>query len=354
MSELWAVSCIFNPSSYATKLTNYRLFREGIKAQGVKLLTVELAFPGQTHQLSPDDAEILLQLNAEDIMWQKERLFNLAVRKLPAACRYVAFLDADLRFSNQNWPAQTIEKLKQVPICQPFSTSIRMRKGQSHDDVCGIEALEYGHGDGRYLNSFARLLEQRGKSSIEETRKQSSVGFAWAMRRDFIEKHGWYDAGILGSGDLLLVEGIFGKPRHTLTRFARRQRAHYLTWVKGFAADVKGEVGAVEGMIFHYWHGDYRNRKYIFRDLVLKWHGFDPSKDIAKDANGLWRWTSPKPAFHRAVAAYFDSRKEDGGGSAIGQKSLFLIEQLLMLVAKLCHRAVRRIKSLLPTLGRER
>lgn len=39
---------------------------------------------------------------------------------------------------------------------------------------------------------------------------------------------------------------------------------------------------------------------------------FDPSRDIAIDPSGGWRWNTNKPDMHRYVSDYCRTRREDG------------------------------------------
>ena len=50
------------------------------------------------------------------------------------------------------------------------------------------------------------------------------------------------------------------------------------------------------------------------RIRVRSGHGFDPERDIAIDEHGSLRWSSDKPALHRAVREYFEGRREAGRG----------------------------------------
>ena len=76
---LWAITSYFNPAGYNTRLANYRAFRARLK---VPLVTVEASFDGRV-QLRAGDAEILVQRTARDVLWQKERLLNVALGFLP-------------------------------------------------------------------------------------------------------------------------------------------------------------------------------------------------------------------------------------------------------------------------------
>src|SRR4051812_27266124 len=86
---LWAITTYFNPMRYQRRQSNYHQFRKNLKAP---LLTVELAY-GTDYDLRAEDAEILVHLRTRDILWQKERLLNLALQNLPSSCRNVVCVD---------------------------------------------------------------------------------------------------------------------------------------------------------------------------------------------------------------------------------------------------------------------
>ncbi len=82
-------------------------------------------------------------------------------------------------------------------------------------------------------------------------------------------------------------------------------------WAKAMHARVNSSVYFTSGTILHLWHGDFQNRAYASRDLILKQNNFNPSKDIIKNEIGIWEWASDKPALHQSVRNYFFQRKEN-------------------------------------------
>ena len=75
-SDLWVITSYFNPCRYKTKRENYDTFMEGMRETGANVLTAELAFDNEEFELAPGPA--VLQLRGGGVMWQKERLLNLA------------------------------------------------------------------------------------------------------------------------------------------------------------------------------------------------------------------------------------------------------------------------------------
>jgi len=74
--DLWAITCYFNPAGYRRKLANYRLFRQHLV---IPLVAVEMGY-GHDFELTNDDPDIMVQLRGGDVLWQKERLLNLALQ----------------------------------------------------------------------------------------------------------------------------------------------------------------------------------------------------------------------------------------------------------------------------------
>ncbi len=114
----WGVSVFLNPAGYKNKIKNYRLFRQSSKKQGLNLLTVELAFGKAPFELKKEDAEILIQLKTDQILWQKERLLNIGIKNLPSDCDKFAWIDADIFFLNDKWIEQTCDLLEKYAIVQ--------------------------------------------------------------------------------------------------------------------------------------------------------------------------------------------------------------------------------------------
>jgi len=83
------------------------------------LVTVELAFDGQ-FELTSGDADQLIQLSGGDIMWQKERLLNIALGAVPDKVEDLAWIDCDLVFESPDWPEAARRALKSDNVIQLF------------------------------------------------------------------------------------------------------------------------------------------------------------------------------------------------------------------------------------------
>jgi hypothetical protein len=307
--SLCAITTYFNPMGYESRLRNYHLFRQKLT---VPLVTVELGYGGR-FDLKPEDADILLQVEGDSILWQKERLMNLALGKVPKYMRFIAWLDSDVVFDRQDWASRVINRLRNVPLIQTYSQLYRLERNIMPEDV---------HNQPVHPTRSASVFLIKKKSSLASNLhhattiklRQGSVGFGWAARRDLLEQHGFYDGMIIGGGDFVMACAAYGRFDEAIseTCLNERRAAHYLAWARPFFEQVRGRVDCINGRIFHLWHGDVKDRQYRQRHVEFAKLNFDPFNDITITKQGCWRLKGRNNRLKMHLKAYFISRKEDG------------------------------------------
>ena len=276
------------------------------------LLAVEQGFNGR-FELGPEDADVLVRVEGGDVLWQKERLLNVGVQTLPA-CEALAWLDCDIIFENTGWVDDAWAALERYELVQLFHERHDLPPRNPLDAMHGWTVPATAESAIHRLAMGAPLEHLAEAEAIRSFR--STAGLAWASRRATMERHGLYDACILGGGDRATMcggLGAFDQAQRAMRANSRRTE-HYLVWARPFHATVGGRVGCIPGRLFHLWHGDLRDRRYRDRHALLA--DYDPFTDIAADAGGCWRWSSRKPELQEAVRQYFEQRREDGDSEA--------------------------------------
>ena len=307
---LWAITSYFNPMRYKRKLANYRLFREHLP---LPLLTVELSFGANDFDLREGEADILIQLRGGDVLWQKERLLNVALRALPSECTKVVWLDCDVVFGGGGWAEEVSGLLDEFVLVQAFSRVHHLPRDLPLGEA-SLVAAEFSQASTASAIasgvSARTCLSRPARPRIQDA---YSPGFAWASRRELLDEHGFYDALIMGGGDHAMACAAYGifdvVMRYSMNE---RQSEHYLGWAKPFFESVRGAASFADYELFHLWHGEMRYRRYRKRHEGLGHFQFDPYEDITIAENGSWRWASDKPQMHGWVREYFASRREDG------------------------------------------
>lgn len=263
---------------------------------GIPVYGIEAYLSGQPQQTKGRAGWMQVEVTNRSIMFLKENLINLVVSKLPPQVTKVAWVDADLQFSNPSWFVETQSALDHCLFVQPFTS-------------CAWTGRDGG-------------VELRRKSCVIaglDDRWLGHPGFAWAARRSFFESVGLYDAAIVGSGDTITALGFLGAPtiRSAIVGVGPvNYQSIYMPWrikVETYIAGHHSEkrFGAVSGGVYHSWHGDRLDRKYVARNVPIE--SLEVSKHIVHNANGIYEWTQDTPkAMINGVASYFKNRKEDG------------------------------------------
>jgi hypothetical protein len=306
---LWGITSYFNPAGYRRRLANYRIFREHLT---VPLAAVELAY-GPDFELTVADAEILVQLRGGDVLWQKERLLNVALGALPKTCRKVVWVDCDIAFDADDWAARVSDLLDRFPFVQTFSQGHYMPRDWKPGELRTTKA-EFTRPSIAYAVASGLAADACLEEGKEREYGKYAPGFSWAARRELLEQHGLYDACIIGGGDRAIVSAGYGCFDHVMQRYRMndREKARYLAWAKPFHNVIGGATGFVDGNLFHLWHGTMPDRRLRERYEEFKRFQFDPFEDIVLDQNGYWRWNSEKPEMHAYMKNYFAARNEDG------------------------------------------
>jgi len=249
----------------------------------------------------------LIQVRSHDVLWQKERLLNLALAALPPECEAVAWLDCDVILAREDWAVEARRLLENCPLVQPFHQVRDLAPTAAETSILS-HSLAYQLGSGLSRQAVFRSRPQADGRLI------SRSGLACVFRRELFARHGLYASSVLGGNDRAMMCAAFGEFDTSIENWQMnaRQAEYFLNWARPFHEEVRGRVGFLNGSLFHLWHGNILDRQYRQRHVGFKSFGFDPFTDIALDPNGCWRWNSDKPAMHEYVRSYFQSRNEDG------------------------------------------
>lgn len=271
VKQLAAVSCLFGMPS-ERQIANAREFAHGLRRQGVSL-----TFAAQDATWLPDECDDAIVVDGDRSLWQKERLLNLAISRLPDSVDAVAWVDADVLFRDDLWAKKTLEALHRHHVVQPWSKAVYQTQP----------------GDG-WPKEYV---------GITSNPRTGHPGLAWAARRDFLVRvGGLFEHAILGGGDLLMADAWLDRARSRLPDLR--------TLAKKWSGKVS--VGRVDGTIEHLWHGTRPARKYNERDEVMVRSRFDPIRHVQYSPAGLWEWTEEAPAELVAYARkYFEGRLQD-------------------------------------------
>lgn len=326
------VAVVANPCRYRSRYDLFRAFKRHVRAAGARLTVVELAQGDRPHEVTRPGEPRHLQLRTGSELWHKENLVNLGVQRLPADWGYVAWVDADVSFARPDWVQETLQQLQHHPIVQMFSHAIDL--GPDHAPAAwfygaGVKPASWAYCHRRGLppaNTDLKQQLERGRMDVaggpggygradaateEGPGYYWHPGFAWAARRATWDAlGGLIDFSILGAADHLMASALTGEP--SLPGWlAEGYRRAVLEWKARADRHVRGDLGYVEGLLLHHWHGPKSKRGYRDRWRIFRDHGFDPALDLKRDWQGLWQLTERSPGLRDALRGYFRQRDED-------------------------------------------
>lgn len=325
LDDFGAVCAYFNPLGLRSRRENFRRFHAGLAQAGVPLLVVELAFDDAPHQL--DEANDVIRVRSQDVMWHKERLLNLGIAELlRRGYRKIAWLDADIAFDEpEHWPWFVAAELERATLCQVFEHALALQ--ERGPPVPGTSAVAY----------LAEVGEATLQLAMPPSRRRplgqplGLSGYGWGARAELLREVSLYDAGVVGGGDKMLflaaakrreerwrevLEATVRAPFQRCQRCGTLPRSeayeqHFKDWAERWRKAIGGRLSFAANDLRTFFHGDWNRRSYLNRREILLRHLYDPLTDIAVDEDGCWRWASDKPELHREVRGYFAARDED-------------------------------------------
>lgn len=231
-----------------------------------------------------------IKYKMSSILWIKENLINLAIKKLPNNWKYLAWIDSDIIFCNYDWSIETIKELKQNHTVQLFKTVSFL------NDKKNIFVQSFN--DQKFLILFSYIFCK--KKYLESG---GHPGFGWAINRDFYEKiGGLFEYNIVGAGDLL-----YANLCNNLNFNYSNSSESYKNAVKNYSTHFKDiKVNYIEGHLIHLWHGNWADREYEKRWEILSNHNYDPNQDIIKE-NGIIKLINKN--LENDILNYFNRRE---------------------------------------------
>lgn len=269
---------------------------------GIRIVVSEGKLSGDKYDL-PDEIKGVYRhyrFNYPHALWIKENLVNLAVKQLPDNWKYMAWIDADLTFVNDNWVKETKHALRKFDVIQLFETCVNLGPGGDAEDK-PERSFGYMHTNSKHP------YHPKAKYGFWHP------GYAWAIARKPYEKiSGLIDFAVLGSGDRHMALALIGK-----VEWSAPGNIHdgYHIRLRAFQDRCKGlKLGYISGTIVHHWHGNKADRKYVQRWDILTKGTYNPQIDIKKTKEGLLHLTNEGLRLQHPIIEYFKGRNEDGKG----------------------------------------
>ena len=301
--KLYVITTIFNPVGYNSRYTLYNKFKKYVEYSGAELVTIELIFGNEKEfAVTTKDNPLNIQLRVEQALWYKENLINIAVERLPKDAKYIAWIDADVTFTNVDWVEDTILELKKHDFIQMFTHAYDLNK--KHEVFQTHIGFIFAYNEKYFIDDTLTVAHEGVKGN-------GHPGYAWAATLDAFKKvGGLIDFAILGSADNNMAFAMVGDVhKSTGSHTSQGYTDKLVNWQQNFLANTKS-VGYLNSSLMHYWHGSKKNRGYQWRWKILIENDYNPQTDLIKNNDGLILLEN-KSQMVEQIFDYFKSRAED-------------------------------------------
>ncbi len=285
--EAVIISCFYNPQNNPYRLIAFQKFFRSIKHLNFRI--IECLIGKNARPQLPDHPHIT-RIYADDLIWHKETLLNIAVTALPQEFKYIFIIDADVLFTNSSWMVDGVKALQKAKAIQPFEFCVHLEKNKlapsfdvaSHESTANDPKKRHPLMWRSFSSNVANNLPCSQDTCYDA---HGHVGFAWGFQRQVLEECPLFEKALIGGADHILAHAAAGQePHECIVKSFTANLDEVLDWSKKFHAATNGELGYAPGYLFHIWHGELAARQYLKR--VKEFTG--PSRSFVKGANGLY------------------------------------------------------------------
>lgn len=322
-SKFYIIAVCSNPVRFRSRYRLFNAFKKHLLDQGIKVITVEVAYGDRHFMLTNPNNPYDLQLRTRDELWHKENMVNLGVQYLTKHIdpdwKYVGWVDGDIKFARSDIGFETVHQLQHHMVVQMFSHCQDL--GPNYEPLALHVGFMKQYWDNAHKAPVGAGYSRKWYGGYGYGFKPGGIGFwhpgyAWAARREFFDKIGLMERAALGAGDHHMALALIGQAERSLPRkVTKTYKDMVLDWQNVTERLVRRNVGFVPGLITHNWHGKKSDRKYVDRWDVLINNKFNPYSDLTTDAQGLLRLAEHDDPRHMAlrddIYRYFRQRHED-------------------------------------------
>jgi hypothetical protein len=328
---LYVITPIFDPQRWRSRWRLYQDFADMCRNAGaqVELRTIEVAFGDRDHVITSPDNPHHIQVRSSAELWMKENLINLAVQRLPADWKYVAWVDADVLFARPDWGDETVHALQHYKFVQMWS---QLKDLNPDCELLGDSLLPSfmdNYVSGRHEELARSRPTHRAGCECPCCSNPyypeyppygagypGAPGLAWACTREAWDAVGGLIDTSIWAADWYIAHALVGRAAEVLRPgYSQAYKDHVLAWQERAERYIRRNVGVVKGLCLHYWHGPKSNRLYNTRDKILIDHQFDPVQDLIRDHQGLYKLVDHgderSMKLRDGIRAYFRQRNED-------------------------------------------
>ena len=309
-ADLWVLTSIFNPIRFRSRWKLYEDWIKRVQESGAKSAVVEIAFGDREHVLKDlkYQPDVLVELVTRDELWLKENALNVLTHHIPTNAQYVFFCDADFRQIRDDWANEIVQLLQHYEVIQTWTEMVDL--DQNYEE-CGRVRSFMSNWKAGTITKGGDYYAPAGKRGYPGA---PGLGNAW--RREALDAvGGLIDWAIVGACDSYMAWGLIGNLDWALRKdFDKGYTEPMREWQRRAQVHIRKNIGCMQGMAAHFFHGPKAARGYATRERILAKTQFNPAVHLKKDSQGLYQLERSAPNYEELrdlLRGYFRQRQED-------------------------------------------
>jgi hypothetical protein len=314
MEFLYVIVPFFNFFNSKNLSLNLNFFVSNLKKhKNIRIVLVEGVYENN-NQLKDfsDDVYKHIKVNLPDILWVKENLINIGFDSVSDEWQYGCWIDRDVAFANPFWVGNTIEKLKNCDVLQPWVECTYLDENFQTQNIKDFikqdKVLSYCYSSISEKKLFKDNIDPEEYNNILLPDIFKHSGQAWCINRNFYDKLGkLYDKAILGAFDGFLCHFLENNKNifYHFKDIVDPEMDYQISKLKN------AKIDYVNGMILHHYHGTLSSRGYIDRYSIFNnKNKLNVNLHLTYDENNVLKFTEEGKKFKNIIKNYFLSRKE--------------------------------------------
>ena len=294
---LYLLVSYFNYNSNKSRERNIYTFIEKNSNSKVKIVVIEAIY-NNCNQLKDLSSQVFLHLkyNVKHPISLQDNLINVGINKIPKDWQYLAWIDSDVIFNNENWADNILKELQDKDIVHCFKEADFLNQDGTPSN----------------FNFLSECYTHINNIKYFDMHQRSHCGFVWALKRSFYEQiKEIFDYSIIGSNDVVMNLVVLKKSLedYFLNSGYSKEYIDLVTEYYNRKKEVKFTF--IDNKITHLWHGDINNRNYHLRKSILKKYQFNPNQHILKNEDGIIELTEKGLIMLPYIKNYFELKEKE-------------------------------------------
>lgn len=278
------------------------------KNNNIKIYLIEGLYRGIKPLEVPKKYDIVhIKITIRDALYIKENLINIAIRNIPYEWKYLAWIDYNIQFTNNNWINDTIEMLDTNDVIHLYENVVHFNKNNIATHI--TKSLFNIYNNDNNITEYNEL--------------KYSYNYAWACSKKAYDiMDGLIEYNITGNAEKEMAYTFIGKLNEIINHDLNEEyKNKLLSFQERCYNSIK--VNNIKGTILNYYNNNNLNYKKLIEGYnILIDNEYSPINDICYTKHNLIYFTTAGKRFSNIIETYLTETNDNDDNDYNTEKEL--------------------------------